>query len=59
VVKNEKALKLVCNITLETNHVTDGVKIVRSVECETDGMEADYGGCDRVWRAALKSTRTC
>jgi ubiquitin carboxyl-terminal hydrolase 14 len=28
--KKEKALKLVCNITIETNHVTEGIKIVRA-----------------------------
>lgn len=27
VIKNEKALKLVCNITMETNHVSEGIKI--------------------------------
>lgn len=29
IVKTEKALKLVCNITIETNHLADGIKIVR------------------------------
>lgn len=27
VVKKEKALKLVCNITIETNHLAEGIKI--------------------------------
>ena len=32
VVKKEKALKLVCNITIETNHLSEGIKIVSDVE---------------------------
>lgn len=31
--KKEKALKLVCNITIETNHVSEGIKIVRNHRC--------------------------
>ncbi|GMF38868.1 unnamed protein product [Phytophthora fragariaefolia] len=32
VVKKEKALKLVCNITIETNHLSEGIKIVSAPE---------------------------
>ncbi|CAI5746722.1 unnamed protein product [Peronospora destructor] len=54
VVKKEKALKLVCNITIETNHLSEGIKIglEGTIEKYSDVLERNA-----VWKKTLRINR--
>lgn len=54
VTKKEKALKLVCNITIETNHLSDGIKIGLTGTIE---KHSDVMGQNAVWKKTLRINR--
>ncbi|KAJ0411477.1 hypothetical protein ATCC90586_008526 [Pythium insidiosum] len=54
VIKTEKALKLVCNITIETNHVTEGIKIGLEGAIE---KHSDVLGRNAQWKKTLRINR--
>ncbi|CAH0485531.1 unnamed protein product [Peronospora farinosa] len=54
VVKKEKALKLVCNITIETNHLSEGIKIGLEGTIE---KYSDVLGRNAVWKKTLRINR--
>jgi ubiquitin carboxyl-terminal hydrolase 14 len=54
VVKKEKALKLVCNITIETNHLGEGIKIGLEGAIEKN---SDVLGRDAQWKKTLRINR--
>ncbi|GLD93862.1 hypothetical protein PINS_up002467 [Pythium insidiosum] len=54
VTKTEKALKLVCNITIETNHVSEGIKIGLEGAIE---KHSDVLGRNAQWKKTLRINR--
>lgn len=52
--KKEKALKLVCNITIETNHLGEGIKIGLEGVIEKN---SDVLGRDAQWKKTLRINR--
>ncbi|DAZ94796.1 TPA: hypothetical protein N0F65_002409 [Lagenidium giganteum] len=54
VVKTERAMKLVCNITIDTNHLTDGVKIGLEGTIE---KHSDVLGRNAVWKKESRINR--
>lgn len=54
IVKTEKALKLVCNITIETNHLSEGIKIGLEGAIE---KHSDVLGRNAQWKKTLRINR--
>ncbi|TDH65481.1 hypothetical protein CCR75_003912 [Bremia lactucae] len=54
VVKKEKALKLVCNITISTNHLSEGINIGLEGTIE---KHSDVLGKNAVWKKTLRMNR--
>ncbi|KAG3182954.1 Ubiquitin carboxyl-terminal hydrolase 6 [Phytophthora cactorum] len=54
VVKKEKALKLVCNITIDTNHLSEGIKIGLEGTIE---KHSEVKGSNAVWKKAMRINR--
>lgn len=54
IVKKEKALKLVCNITIETNHLSEGIKIGLEGVIEKN---SDVLGRNAQWKKTLRINR--
>ncbi|EEY57712.1 ubiquitin carboxyl-terminal hydrolase, putative [Phytophthora infestans T30-4] len=54
VVKKEKALKLVCNITIETNHLSEGIKIGLEGTIE---KHSEVKGGNAVWKKTMRINR--
>ena len=51
VTKKEKALKLVCNITKDTNHVSEGIKVGLEGTIEKN---SDVLGRNAVWKKTMR-----
>ncbi|CAI5726551.1 unnamed protein product [Hyaloperonospora brassicae] len=54
IAKKEKALKLVCNITIETNHLAEGIKIGLEGTIE---KHSEVLGRNAVWKKTLRINR--
>ncbi|KAJ8518747.1 hypothetical protein ON010_g18165 [Phytophthora cinnamomi] len=54
VVKKEKALKLVCNITIDTNHLSEGIKIGLEGTIE---KHSEVKGGNAVWKKTMRINR--
>lgn len=54
IVKKEKALKLVCNITIETNHLSEGIKIGLEGVIEKN---SEVLGRNAQWKKTLRINR--